>query len=74
MEETVNSFKNMQKDRDVAAAENFDETTAVDKRLITISIAEIVIIVAAGIYQFYSLENYLISKQYIWLWDNCMLD
>jgi len=65
MEETVNSFKNMQKDRDVAAAENFDETTAVDKRLITISIAEIVIIVAAGIYQFYSLENYLISKQYI---------
>lgn len=56
----------MQKDRDRSAAANFDETTSVDKRLITISIVEIVIIVAAGVYQFYSLQNYLISKQYIW--------
>lgn len=39
---------------------------AVDKRLISISIIEIAIIVIAGIYQYFSLQNYLSSKQYIW--------
>jgi hypothetical protein len=30
-----------------------------------ISIVEIIIIVAAGVYQYISLQNYLTSKQYI---------
>jgi predicted metal-binding membrane protein len=40
-------------------------TSSVDKKLITVSIIEILIILAAGIYQFVSLKNYLVSKQYI---------
>lgn len=55
----------MQKERDVSANSNFEETKSVDKKLIIISVVEIVIIVAAGIYQYYSLQNYLTSKQYI---------
>jgi hypothetical protein len=63
--ETLKTYSEMQKDRDVAANNNFQETQSVDKKLITISIVEIAIIVAAGVYQYYSLQNYLTSKQYI---------
>lgn len=63
--ETAKAYADMQKERDLSASQNFDATNEVDKRLITISIVEIVIIVAAGVYQYYSLQNYLTSKQYI---------
>ena len=56
----------MQKARDIAANDNFVQTQSVDKNLITFSIIEIIIIIGAGIYQYYSLQNYLTSKQYIW--------
>ncbi len=55
----------MQRERDISANRNFEETKAVDKNLIIISVVEIIIIVAAGVYQYYSLQNYLVSKQYI---------
>jgi predicted metal-binding membrane protein len=55
----------MQQRRDVTSNEQFLDTKAVDSRLITISIVEIVIVLGAGIYQFISLKNYLVSKQYI---------
>jgi len=55
----------MQKARDIAANDNFVQTQSVDKNLITFSIIEIIIIIGAGIYQYYSLQNYLTSKQYI---------
>lgn len=57
----------MQKERDISSNLNFMATSSVDKKLITVSIIEILIILAAGIYQFVSLKNYLVSKQYIWL-------
>lgn len=63
--ETVKSYTEMQKERDISANRNFEETKAVDKNLIIISVVEIIIIVAAGVYQYYSLQNYLVSKQYI---------
>lgn len=55
----------MQSKRDVTSNEQFVSTKAVDQNLITISIVEILIVMAAGIYQFISLKNYLVSKQYI---------
>jgi hypothetical protein len=55
----------MQRERDISANNNFEETKSVDKKLIIISVVEIIIIVAAGVYQYYSLQNYLTSKQYI---------
>jgi len=55
----------MQQRRDVTSNEQFVDTKAVDSRLITISILEIAIVLGAGIYQFYSLKNYLVTKQYI---------
>ena len=63
--ETLKTYTDMQKDRDVSSNRNFEETKSVDKSLITISIVEIAIIVIAGLYQYYSLQNYLTSKQYI---------
>jgi|LakMenE01Jun11ns_1017448.scaffolds.fasta_scaffold9246439_1 hypothetical protein len=65
MSETVRTYTEMQRERDVSSNRNFIETQSVDKSLITISIVEIVIVVAAGIYQYFSLHNYLSSKQYI---------
>ena len=65
IEETLESYKVMQKERDFTSNDHFVETSAVDKRLVTISIVEIVIIIAAGVYQFISLKNYLVTKQYI---------
>lgn len=62
---TVKDYSSMQKQRDAASNEHFNATNSVDKKLITVSVIEIVIILAAGIYQFISLKNYLVSKQYI---------
>ena len=55
----------MQQERDVTSNEHFSQTRDVDKRLITISIIEILIVIGAGVYQFISLKNYLVTKQYI---------
>jgi hypothetical protein len=63
--ETVQSYTEMQRERDISANNNFEATKSVDKKLIAISVVEIVIVVAAGVYQYYSLQNYLTSKQYI---------
>jgi hypothetical protein len=65
MGETVKTYTEMQRERDVSTNKNFVETQGVDKSLITISVVEIVIVVAAGVYQYFSLHNYLSSKQYI---------
>lgn len=65
IESTVKEYKMLQKDRDVSSNDHFVETKGVDKKLVGISIVEILIILGAGIYQFFSLKNYLVSKQYI---------
>jgi hypothetical protein len=65
IDSTVKDYSSMQKNRDTASNDHFIATNAVDKKLITVSIIEIIIILAAGIYQFISLKNYLVSKQYI---------
>ena len=65
IERTVQDYKTMQQRRDVTSNEQFMDTRAVDSRLITISIVEIAIVLGAGVYQFISLKNYLVSKQYI---------
>lgn len=65
IDETVQQYTTMQKERDIASNQHFNATNSVDKKLITVSVIEIIIILAAGIYQFISLKNYLVSKQYI---------
>lgn len=65
IENTVGEYKTLQGERDVSSNQHFVETNAVDKQLITVSIIEIAIVIGAGVYQFLSLKNYLVSKQYI---------
>lgn len=65
IEGTTKEYDKLQKDRTTYTNQNFEEINGVDKKLVTISLIEIVIVVAAGIYQYYSLQNYLTTKQYI---------
>lgn len=65
IESTVKDYQSMQKERDAVSNEHFNATNSVDKKLITVSVIEIIIVLAAGIYQFISLKNYLANKQYI---------
>ena len=65
IEATSKEYQLLQHERNVHSNINFEETNNVDKKLIIVSIVEIVIVIAAGAYQYYSLQNYLTTKQYI---------
>jgi hypothetical protein len=55
----------MQTDKANTHADIFTKTNLISEKLVQISIAELVVIVVAGIYQFWMLWKYLKSKNYI---------
>lgn len=44
---------------------DFTNTNELNRKVTIISVIELVVLVAAGAYQFFTLKNYLVGKQYI---------
>jgi|688.fasta_scaffold191919_3 hypothetical protein len=55
----------MQTDKANTHADIFRQTNLISQRLVQISIVELLVIVVAGVYQFWTLWKYLKNKNYI---------
>ena len=61
----INYFKQVQTSRNSENENMFQKNVSMNEKMIKISIIELLIIVGAGLYQFWALRNFLVDKQYV---------
>lgn len=61
----LDAFIKVQEDKAATHATIFSQTNKISERLVQISIVELVVIIGAGLFQFWCLWRYLKGKNYI---------
>lgn len=64
IEKNIDTYEKIQQKRTSTHAETFRKTNKISERLVQISVAELVIIIAASVYQFWAISQYLRAKSY----------
>lgn len=61
----IKEYDEVQKERDGVMEDDFKQTNHINGQLTLIAGVEIAVVLAAGLYQFFTLKNYLSTRQYI---------
>lgn len=71
IEENINRYQIFEEKKREEENQHYLTSIEVTNRLAVVSYIEIAIILAAGLYQFFTIRKFLIDKQYMWL---CVCD